>query len=173
MSRSVASAGGVSAEVAIHQLLREWPPGYGGVGRVAHELGECIGARSIFSLDCAGSGFSCVQDALPGSLIRARRLRSDRCLRPPALRPLPCRSLILSSWLLRSRFMVICRLLGFCCSWSWHVWCGPAASLRRIGIAFLEKAWFEWLFIWVLPVDCFAGSSLSICSRHNIACVVC
>ena len=34
----------------IQQLLREWPPGYGGVERVAHELGNCLGGVT-FSLD--------------------------------------------------------------------------------------------------------------------------
>ena len=36
--------------MAIQQLLREWPPGYGGVERVAHELGNCWGGV-VFSLD--------------------------------------------------------------------------------------------------------------------------
>ena len=33
-----------------HQLLREWPPGFGGVERVAHELGNARGGV-VFSLD--------------------------------------------------------------------------------------------------------------------------
>ena len=39
---------------AVWQLLREWPPGYGGVERVAHELAEAWQAQGrsavVFSL---------------------------------------------------------------------------------------------------------------------------
>ena len=42
-------AGG-NCSVAIQQILREWPPGYGGVERVAHELSNCWGGIT-YSLD--------------------------------------------------------------------------------------------------------------------------
>ena len=34
----------------VEQLLREWPPGYGGVERVAHELASVWGG-AVYSLD--------------------------------------------------------------------------------------------------------------------------
>ena len=37
-------------EVTTDQLLREWPPGYGGVERVAHELATVWGGR-VWSFD--------------------------------------------------------------------------------------------------------------------------
>ena len=65
--------------MAIQQLLREWPPGYGGVERVAHELGNHWGG-SCFQSGCAGSGmFS--QDSLPVFIHEAFALDQD--LRPP------------------------------------------------------------------------------------------
>ena len=36
--------------VSVEQLLREWPPGYGGVERVAHELASVWGG-AVYSLD--------------------------------------------------------------------------------------------------------------------------
>ena len=37
-------------QVTITQILREWPPGYGGVERVAHELASAWGG-TVYSLD--------------------------------------------------------------------------------------------------------------------------
>ena len=34
----------------LDQLLREWPPGFGGVERVAHEIASALGG-SVYSLD--------------------------------------------------------------------------------------------------------------------------
>ena len=34
----------------VDQLLREWPPGYGGVERVAHEL-ACVWGGNVYSFD--------------------------------------------------------------------------------------------------------------------------
>ena len=59
--------------MAIQQLLREWPPGYGGIERVAHELSDCWGGVT-YSLDVQGQ--ACLrQDALPVTYPR-KRLRS-------------------------------------------------------------------------------------------------
>ena len=61
--------------MAIQQLLREWPPGYGGVERVAHELGTVWGGE-IFSLDVQGQ--ACLsQDSLLVTYSR-RRLHAIR-----------------------------------------------------------------------------------------------
>ena len=76
--------------MAIQQLLREWPPGYGGVERVAHELSHCWGGDT-YSLDVQGqAGFR--QDALPVSYPR-KRLGSVGVGGRLHL-PLPSRSLI-------------------------------------------------------------------------------
>jgi len=61
--------------VAIQQLLREWPPGYGGVERVAHELSNCWGGVT-YSLDVQGQA-RLHQDPLPVPYPR-KRLRSVR-----------------------------------------------------------------------------------------------
>ena len=49
--------------LVIQQLLREWPPGYGGVERVAHELATIWGG-SVYSFDVQGRS-RVEQDALP------------------------------------------------------------------------------------------------------------
>ena len=75
----------------IQQLLREWPPGYGGVERVAHDLGNCWGGE-IFSLDVQGQA-RLLQDSLPVTYPR-KHLRSIKVFGRLHL-PLPSRSLIL------------------------------------------------------------------------------
>ena len=39
--------------MVVQQLLRDWPPGFGGVERVAHELGSFWGG-DVYSLDVQG-----------------------------------------------------------------------------------------------------------------------
>ena len=82
--------GGRSSSVAIQQLLREWPPGYDGVERVAHELSLCWGGVT-YSLDVQGQACS-LQDALPVTY-RRKRLRSVGVGGRLHV-PLPSRSLI-------------------------------------------------------------------------------
>ena len=57
------------------QLLREWPPGFGGVERVAHELGV-FGGGDVFSLDVQHHADD-LRDPLEVSYIRTRL----RCIR--------------------------------------------------------------------------------------------
>ena len=76
--------------MAIQQLIREWPPGYGGVERVAHELGN-VWRGDVFSLDVQGQAYLS-SDALPVAYPR-RRLRSINVFGRLYL-PLPSRSLI-------------------------------------------------------------------------------
>ena len=54
----------------MEQLLREWPPGYGGVERVAHELASVWGG-AVYSLDVQRQGAS-GHDPLPVSYARLR-----------------------------------------------------------------------------------------------------
>ena len=76
--------------MAIQQLLREWPPGFGGVERVAHELGNSWGGV-IFSLDVQGQ--SCLtQDSLLVTYPR-KRLHTIRVFGRLHM-PVPSRSLI-------------------------------------------------------------------------------
>ena len=42
--------------MTLHQILREWPPGYGGVERVSHELGSTFGS-TIHCLDVSNQRF--------------------------------------------------------------------------------------------------------------------
>ena len=110
----------------IHQLLREWPPGYGGVERVAHELANCWGG-SIFSLDVQGQAFL-HQDSLLVSYPR-KRLRSIRIFgRRTAFALSVADSSSASSQPLHGHLPspgVLFLALGTSV---------PAASLRRIGI---------------------------------------
>ena len=76
--------------MAIQQLLREWPPGYGGVERVAHELSNCWGGVT-YSLDVQSQAGS-LQDALPVTYPRKRLLSIGVFGRLHM--PLPTRSLI-------------------------------------------------------------------------------
>ena len=76
--------------MVIQQLLREWPPGYGGVERVAHELGAFWGG-AVFSLDVQGHS-SLSEDSLPVTYQR-RCLHSIKVFSRLHL-PLPTRSLI-------------------------------------------------------------------------------
>jgi len=75
--------------VAIQQLLREWPPGYGGVERVAHELASVWGG-SVFSLDVQRKA-ALNDDPLPVTYPR-RRLPSTKPLGRLQL-PLPSKTL--------------------------------------------------------------------------------
>lgn len=76
--------------MTIQQLIREWPPGYGGVERVAHELGN-FWRGEVFSLDVQGQAHLS-SDALPVAYPR-RRLRSINIFGRLYL-PLPSRSLV-------------------------------------------------------------------------------
>lgn len=58
----------------VQQLLREWPPGYGGIERVAHELAMVWGG-AVWSLDAQGRSLS-EQDAIPASYPRRRLPRT-------------------------------------------------------------------------------------------------
>ena len=58
----------------IQQLLREWPPGYGGIERVAHELAMVWGGV-VWSLDAQSRSLS-EQDAIPANYPRRRLPRT-------------------------------------------------------------------------------------------------
>lgn len=74
--------------MAIQQLLREWPPGFGGVERVAHELGSLWGGV-VYSLDVQHQAHVLL-DPLPVTYPR-RRLLSVRVIGRLHF-PLPSRS---------------------------------------------------------------------------------
>ena len=73
----------------IEQVLREWPPGFGGVERVAHELANVWGGV-VYSLDVSQQGLL-TKDPLPVSYPR-RRLPSVKSFGRLHL-PLPSRAL--------------------------------------------------------------------------------
>ena len=82
--------------MTVEQLLREWPPGYGGVERVAHELANSWGG-TVFSFDVQRQR-SVGRDPIPLDYTR-QYLPSIRLVGRLHM-PLPCRTL----WqLLRSR----------------------------------------------------------------------
>lgn len=76
------------------QLLREWPPGYGGVERVAHELANAWAAHSkpsnVYTL-VAQRRFSDQHDPLP---VEYRRIELPRLRLGELLIPLPSRTLV-------------------------------------------------------------------------------
>jgi glycosyltransferase involved in cell wall biosynthesis len=76
------------------QLVREWPPGYGGVERVAHEVASAFVDRGmvseVFTL-VAQPQFFDQGDPLP---VAYRRTKLARLRFAELLIPLPCRSLI-------------------------------------------------------------------------------
>ena len=139
----------------ILQLLREWPPGYGGVERVAHELGHYWGG-AVFSLDVQGqSGLH--QDLLPVAYLR-RRLRSIRLIGRLHL-PLPSRSLFIlfaSSRPLHGHLpspgvlflLLLARLLRprRIVTVHWHCFLEPSSDLS--GRLF---ALYQWIALRVLP----------------------
>ena len=71
----------------VEQILREWPPGYGGVERVAHELASVWGG-AVYSLDVQRQG-AMGHDPLPVAYVR-RRL--------PSFKPFGRLHLPLPSW---------------------------------------------------------------------------
>ena len=75
--------------VSVEQLLREWPPGYGGVERVAHELASFWGGV-VYSLDVQRQGFI-GKDPLPVAYPRRRLPRAKAFDRLQV--PLPSRAL--------------------------------------------------------------------------------
>ena len=75
--------------MSVVQLLREWPPGYGGVERVAHELASVWGG-AVYSFDVQGQS-ALVEDPLP-VLYSRLRLPSIKTLGRLHL-PLPSRVL--------------------------------------------------------------------------------
>ena len=72
----------------ISQILREWPPGYGGVERVAHQLASIWGG-AVYSFDVQSHSLV-VEDPLPVTYSRYR-ISSIRILGRFHL-PLPCSS---------------------------------------------------------------------------------
>ena len=141
--------------MAIQQLLREWPPGYGGVERVAHELCNCWGGVT-YSLDVQSQAIL-HQDALPVTYPR-RRLRSIRVGGRLHV-PLPCRSLIsllASSEPLHGHLpspgvlllLVLARLLRprRTVTAHWHCFLEKTPGLRGLLFGF-----YQWIALRVLP----------------------
>ena len=154
--------------MVVHQLLREWPPGYGGVERVAHELGSVWGGPA-FSFDVQGQA-CLLNDPLPVVYSRVR-LRSTNLFGRLFL-PLPSRSLILLLFPL-SHFMVTCLPGGAAPVGSGSFAATPPFCFGTLALFSRHHSWFLRLFIWDLPVDCFAGSPLFVRGRYYFACDVC
>ena len=116
------------------QLLREWPPCYGGVERVAHELAAVWGGV-VWSFDA--QGFSAVEaDALP-SPIRAGVFLARHPWHGFGFHGPRQRSG--SSCARRSPCMAIFPLQGCCWFWPWSGCFGPVAGYRRTGTFFLKR----------------------------------
>ena len=141
--------------MAIQQLLREWPPGYGGVERVAHELSHCWGGEA-YSLDVQSQA-SLHQDALP--VTYPRRLLPCFRVGGRLHLPLPSRSLIsllASSEPLHGHLpspgvlllLVLARLLRprriVTAHWHCFLETTPDLNGRLFGL-------YQWIALWVLP----------------------
>ena len=139
----------------VQQLLREWPPGFGGVERVAHELGNRWGGET-FSFDVQGQG-RIAQDSLPVTYPRIR-LRSIRVFSRLYL-PLPSRSLfhlLVSSEPLHGHLpspgilflLVLARLLRHRrpISAHWHCFLDPTSDFKGRLFGF-----YQWIALKFLP----------------------
>lgn len=141
------------------QILREWPPGYGGVERVAHELASVWG-EAVYSLDVQRQS-AVGHDPLPVAYIR-RRLPSTKSFGRLHL-PLPSWAL----WcLLRSPtplhghlpspgvllVLVLARLIRprRRVTAHWHCFLGPSPGIN--GRLF---SLYQWLSLRLVP--CFSG----------------
>ena len=139
----------------VEQLLREWPPGYGGVERVAHELASVWGG-AVYSLDVQHQGLT-GKDPLPVVYPR-RRLPSAKAFGRLHM-PLPSRSL----WrLLRSptplhghlpspgvlMVLVLARLLRprRKVTAHWHCFLEPGRGVNGRGFAL-----YQWLALRLVP----------------------
>ena len=137
------------------QLLREWPPGYGGVERVAHELAS-VWAGTVYSFDVQGRSKD-ERDALP--VRYRRRVLPCSLAMGRMVIPLPSQGL----WaLLQSRrplhghvpspgvllVLLLARLLHPCrwVSVHWHCFLEPAPGLQ--GRLFVL---YQWLVLRLLP----------------------
>ena len=137
------------------QLLREWPPGYGGVERVAHELAS-VWSGTVYSFDVQGRSKD-ERDALPVSY-RRRVLPCSLALGRMVI-PLPSRGLWSMLWSRRPLHghlpspgvllvLLLARLLHPCrwVSVHWHCFLEPAPGLQ--GSLFLL---YQWLVLRLLP----------------------
>ena len=136
------------------QLLREWPPGFGGIERVAHELASNW-QRPVYSLDAQPQRRN-LPDSLPVAYPRQRlpRLQLGRLLLP---RPsLQLRQLLFSSEPLHGHLpspgvlfiLVLARLLQpkRWVSVHWHAFleCSPGWSGILFGL-------YQWLALRLIP----------------------
>ena len=141
--------------VVLDQLLREWPPGFGGVERVAHEIAVVCGG-SVYSLDVQGQSLI-ENDPLPVAYVRLR-LPNIRLLGRLHL-PFPSRPL----WnLLRSTSHLhghlpspaVLLILALARLWRprrritahWHCFFNPNFDLHRFLFLF-----YQWLALRLLP----------------------
>lgn len=138
----------------IKQLLREWPPGYGGVERVAHELATIWGG-TVYSLDV-----QCQADSVYDPLPVAYRRRRVPCFKPFGRLHLPLPSRIL--WLLLHSnaplhghlpspgVLLLLLLARLICprrqvTAHWHCFLEPMPG--RIG--YLSRV-YQWLALWIV-----------------------
>ena len=138
-----------------NQLLREWPPGFGGVERVAHELASVLGC-TVYSLDVQCQS-QISRDPLPVSYPR-RRLPSIKLFGRLQL-PIPSQGLwqlLCSSTPLHGHLPSPGVLLVLCISRLihpqrrvtayWHCFLQPAKSLSGCLYAF-----YQWIALRLLP----------------------
>ena len=139
----------------IEQVLREWPPGYGGVERVAHELASVSGGV-VYSLDVQGHS-STYQDPLHVSYSR-RRLSSTMSFGRLVL-PLPSRQLLTLLFSTRHLhghlpspgvllILVLARIVRprRCVTAHWHCFLEPGRGIN--GRLF---AVYQWLALLLIP----------------------
>ncbi len=137
------------------QLLREWPPGYGGVERVAHELAS-VWAGTVYSFDVQGRSKD-ERDALP--VRYRRRVLPCSLAMGRMVIPLPSRGLWSMLWSRRPLHghlpspgvllvLLLARLLHPCrwVSVHWHCFLEPAPGLQ--GRLFVL---YQWLVLRLLP----------------------
>ncbi len=138
------------------QLLREWPPGYGGVERVAHELAS-VWSGTVYSFDVQGRSKDEL-DALPVSY--GRRVLPCSLSLGRMVMPLPSRRLLALLWSRRplhghlpSPGVLLVLLLARVLhprrwvSVHWHSFLEPAPGVegRMFGV-------YQWVVLRLLPL---------------------
>ena len=158
----------------VEQLLREWPPGYGGVERVAHELASVWGG-TVYSFDVQGRSKDEL-DALPVSY--GRRVLPCSLSLGRMVMPLPSRRLWVLLWsrrplhghlpspgvllvLLLARVLHPRRWLSV----HWHSFLEPGSGVegRMFGV-------YQWVVLRLLPLLSAVVTTSPVLAQELVRC---
>ena len=172
--------------MSVTQILREWPPGYGGIERVAHELATVWGG-DIYSLDVQGASQN-NHDPLPvyysRKLLRSIKLFGRLWLPLPSLclwkllrSPIPLHGHLPSPGILL--VLVLARMFRprRKVTAHWHCFLDPDNNFQGCLLAF-----YQWLALRILPYLSSVITTSPIlaselfrrgCSRRSVSILAC